>query len=179
MNSLETSDLHILTARIKNFKIKVVSDLMSIGLILKTIRDKKIYEQQHETFDSFLGDPDVALGRSTAYKAIKIWEVFGQIKSRVLDIGTERLNLIAGPVEKDPKNMEEWIDKARALSLSDLKAEIKGEDMPEGALSPEIRAERFIDTIQPRDFVSKSKRLNDVEAMMKKVIVAYLTRKRK
>ena len=81
----------------------------------------------YDSFEEYLGTPDVAMGRSKAYGLIQIYKTFveklGVPGADLLEIGTSKLLLIAPVVESDK---DEWIAKAKHLSKSDLKAELQG-----------------------------------------------------
>jgi N6-adenosine-specific RNA methylase IME4 len=80
----------------------------------------------YETFESYLADPDVDISRGTATKLIEVYRNYNLklniFAAKLLPIGTEKLYLLSKHI--DETNVEEWLNKAAALSRSDLKEEI-------------------------------------------------------
>jgi len=108
-------------------KMNIEANFIHLAKLLKRVRDEKLYlSLDHKTWESYLGDPDIAIGRSTAYKLIAAWELWVEKLSvpepALLDIGSKRLGYIAPVVSND---VEGWLSKARSLSLSDLLMEVR------------------------------------------------------
>lgn len=83
-----------------------------------------------DSWEEFLGQPEIGIHRSTAYNLMGIWKVFkermGLDDHTLLDIDYTKLTKllkISNVVEKD---REEWLGKAKSLSVSDLVCEING-----------------------------------------------------
>ncbi len=82
----------------------------------------------HDTFEEYLGTPEISFHRTTAYKYMKVYSEF--IEYYKLDqkdlqgIDIDKLYLILPIVDK--KTVKEWLEKARTLSRSDLRYSIQG-----------------------------------------------------
>jgi hypothetical protein len=108
-------------------RAEIQKHFLELGRIFKEIRDNKLYRQlDHQTFDSFLGCPEISFRRSTAYALIRVYEVFVEklkVNQELLaQVGRAKLQTIIPVVEK---NVEEWIYKAKELSRSDLQDEVR------------------------------------------------------
>ena len=118
--------------------LKVVEDskqnFFIIGALLAEIHDNEYYKVMgYETFRSYLGDPDISLKYSTAYHAMKVVKKFDL--DETVGINYSKLIMIAPHVNEETK--EELLEKAQALSQSDLRREIrllKGEEDPDARL---------------------------------------------
>ena len=107
-------------------KFNIAGNYLILARLLKENRDNAYWKLEGcDTFDEFLGQPEVSFSRSKAYSLIRIWELY---KDRLhlddhtlLDIGNAKLALIAPVVESD---REGWLAKAKHLSKSDLKIEL-------------------------------------------------------
>jgi len=108
-------------------KMNIEANFIHLAQLLKRVRDEKLYlSLDQKTFESYLGDPDIAIGRSTAYKLIASWELYVERLSvpepTLLDIGSKRLGYISPVVSDD---VDGWLSKAKSLSLSDLLQEVR------------------------------------------------------
>lgn len=112
--------------------------------MLKINRDRKYYRTLgYETFEEYLGTPEISLSRGYTYKLIKNYELWVQ-KYRVSlaklnKIDTEKLYLTGMVATKD--NYEEWLERADKLSRSDIKALIKGEEYEYKVICPKCHYE--------------------------------------
>ncbi len=82
----------------------------------------------HASFAAYLADPDVNIAPRTAYRIIrvhKLVETYSLPSMAVVEVGSTKLDMIAGEVT--PDNVQEWLNKASALSTRDLKAELNGD----------------------------------------------------
>ena len=108
-------------------KLNVAANYLILAHLLKENRDGSLYKLLHcDSFDEFLGMPEIGFSRSKAYSLIQIWELYKDKlhidDHDLLDAGNSKLLMIAPYVEKD----REWLNKARLLSKSDLRLEING-----------------------------------------------------
>lgn len=98
-----------------------------MGVLLKELRDRELYKALGcETFNEYLGSPEISIERSQAYKLISICE-----QAQRLEIAPERLRLI----DKDklahvlpkatPETVEDVLADCESLSRSDLKEQYK------------------------------------------------------
>ena len=123
----DAKEAHAIYEEIKHRKKIVVYNFLELGKLLKILRDKKLYRLlDHQTFSSFLGDPEISFSRSTAYGLIGIFECF-ILKHKhdpelLANISWSKLHMIKGVYEEteDP----DWIYKADTLSQKDLIDEI-------------------------------------------------------
>ena len=104
----------------------VGAGFLAMGRLLKDNRDRKYFHVLgYETFEEFLGSPDVTLSRAMAFRLINTVEVFidklGRPHEELTAIGIGRLADITPVVEQDP---DEWLGKAQVLSRSDLQDEV-------------------------------------------------------
>ena len=105
---------------------KIVSvSLLQLGEWLKEIRDDRLHELLgSETFLSYLGG--LHFSQSSGYNAIRIYERYSeklQLSDKIItDIPQRRLVDMLPVITK--KNKDEWLEKAKALSSSDLRIEI-------------------------------------------------------
>ena len=118
-------------------KYNLVANYLVLGLLFKENRDEGLFKLLgYDSFEDFIGSPDVGFSRSKAYGLIRIRELYkeklGIDDKTLLEIGNAKLALIAPVVEKD---REGWLDKAKHLSKSDLRLEIDGQG-PGVNLSP-------------------------------------------
>jgi len=108
-------------------KLNVAANYLVLAHLLKENRDGSLYKLLGcDSWDEFLGMPEISFSRSKAYSLIQIWELYkdkmGIDDHTLLDIGNAKLLMVAPYVEKD----KEWLNKAKALSKSDLRLEING-----------------------------------------------------
>ncbi len=138
----ESESIH---KKILTLKNEIEMDFIKLGGYLKLVNDKKLYIGRGcESFNEYLAMPELSFQRSTAYAIMGVFTDFIESGlsevSDIENIGYYKLDrirqFISGPKEK----LEEWVEKARTLSLSDLNTEIreaKGE--PEKVYNPKSR----------------------------------------
>lgn len=130
MSELTPKHAHELNEKIISLKQRLNRNFIDIGKYLKVMRDDEAYKQLgYETFEIYLGIPELAFNRSTAYNLIVVYETF------VLDLKYEpeqlaeadysKLARILPTVKVQPVGHEEWFGKALTLSRSDLEKELK------------------------------------------------------
>ena len=107
-------------------KKRTSNSLLSLGALLLKIKNEGIYEEQFETFEEFLGSPEVSFSRATAYKIMAVVNFLCNYKiefESVEDIDTDKLYRIIRVANTE--QVSEWIEKARTLSRSDLANEVR------------------------------------------------------
>ena len=90
--------------RLEQIKRKITGELLEMGQLLSEIKNDMLYAPQYDTFDEFIAIPELSFGRTTAYKAIRIYEVFVEnfcLKDKIIDINSDKLYMIAGIVDND------------------------------------------------------------------------------
>lgn len=119
-------------------KKESVKTFLRIGFLLHTIEEEKLYRQLgHETFKSFISDPDIGYGESTcnAYKNVYRYYVLHLkvTEDEIANIPVVMLNSSMGALKKkDEKEVkEEWIPKMQNLSTGDFMQELKENHMIE------------------------------------------------
>ena len=128
MNEIVTKKSNIHQTVI-GLKKEIESNFIKLGGYLKLIRDEKLFKERGcVTFEEYIAMPELALNRSTVYTIINVFEVFFEKSNQsdieeLTEIGYSKLNRISQ--FKEQPDFEEWIYKAKTLSLSDLGAEIK------------------------------------------------------
>ena len=128
MNEIVTKKSNIHQTVI-DLKKEIESNFIKLGGYLKLIRDEKLFKEKGcLTFEEYIGQPELSLNRSTTYAIINVFEVFFEKSNQsdieeLTEIGYSKLNRISQ--FKEQPDFEEWIYKAKTLSLSDLGAEIK------------------------------------------------------
>ena len=124
MNELTETNVH---DKVIELKKDIERSFIKMGGYLKLIRDGKLYlEKGCVTFEEYIAIPELALNRSTVYAIINVFEVFFEKSNQsddLIEIGYSKLNRISQ--FKNQPDFEEWIYKAKTLSLSDLGLEIK------------------------------------------------------
>ena len=120
---------HDIRARIADKTVATANNLLELGKLFKTMRDEKLYrytDSECGSFEEYLAWDEVAFGRSTVFSFIHVYELYvlklGYDVEFLAGIGHKRLQRINPVVEKDPV---EWIFKAKTLSPSDLRNEVR------------------------------------------------------
>jgi len=129
-----------------------------LGAYLKQVRDFELYREIGcESFEEYIGQPELSFKRSTVYSLIGVYEEFFSEKSNHLDIENieeidyTKLDKIRRFRYLPKEEFAEWVEKARVLSLSDLIKEIKearGEPI-EGEEIQEQKIEQYKDVTCP------------------------------
>ena len=122
----QANSAHALLEELILAKYNIAANYLVIGGILSKIRRDGLFKMLGcDSFNEFLGMPEVKLKHSKANYLAHIYELYkvklGVDDSRLLKIGIANLNLIAPVVESDK---EEWLSKAESLSSSDLRIEL-------------------------------------------------------
>lgn len=112
-------------------KQSITKNFWNLAVMLKINRDRKYYKTLgYETFEEYLGTPEISLSRGYVYKLIKNYELWVQkynvSPAKLQGIDTEKLYLVG--IMSNKNDYEEWLEKAKVLSRSDIRGLIKGED---------------------------------------------------
>ena len=104
------------------------ANFLVLARLLKDNRDEGMFKfLGHDSFDSYLGSPELGFKRSTAYGLIHLVELYvdklNVPADKLIAIGTSKLTKIASVVES---NVSDWLDKAEHYSKSDLDEQISG-----------------------------------------------------
>jgi len=118
-----------------------------MGQRLKEIKEKELFhflgDGGYDTFESYLGSPELQFDRRKAYYLIQIYSTFCEnlnIKQEdISGIYWTTLRQILPIVNKE--NHQEWIEKARTLSRTDLDLEIR--EFKTGISSSECKHEEW------------------------------------
>lgn len=82
------------------------------------------------SFKEYLGQPDFGYKQAALYRFAQLYEIYcqklGYKPDQLADISYDRLFMIKNKILEGDK--DEWLSKARTLSLGDLALEIKEED---------------------------------------------------
>lgn len=88
----------------------------------------KLYKKlDFESFSEYAASPEISVSRSYAYKLSKYWEVFvlelEMDKEELENLDATKLMYVLPVINKE--NKEEWMCKVEALSVKDLRIEVK------------------------------------------------------
>jgi len=113
--------------RIVDLRNRAEQTFLELGEELYWFEAEKQYKAlNYETFEAYLADPEVDIGRSIAFMLKGVYEKFVlDLKVQpvgLLEAGHSKLDLVRPYVT--PDNVDEWVDKAASLSRSDLRAEL-------------------------------------------------------
>ena len=145
--SIERSIAHSAHKHIVTLRNKAEYTFLELGAALYVFEERKYYlELGYESFNEYLGDPDVDISRRMAYMLKGLHQKFALETpvqpSHQLTAGVSKLEMIRPHVEGD--NVEELVNMAMTLSRSDLKIELIRKfgdgDPPEWCLCPECGA---------------------------------------
>lgn len=115
---------------IKNLKGKIEIDFVSLGQLLSELKRTNLHKRKGYKNFKELVESELKFANSFASKLISNYDLF--VRKKDLDdgsmheIGLDRLNIIK-PVVQDADRLEsdEWIDKAKELTTSELREEVK------------------------------------------------------
>lgn len=105
-------------------------NILELGRLLLIFKEEKLYDQLgHEKFSQFISDPEIGLAPSTAYNAVRLYDVFCrklEIPVKELsEIPWSKLQMLAPIVDEKEKNEAmAWIDRARVLGAGDFGDEV-------------------------------------------------------
>ncbi len=126
---IKSDDAHKNRELILAYHQETQRNFLTLGELFKECRDKKYWKDLgYESFAAFIGDPEIALKRSTVANMIHIYELYAEKLSIQIDelkkIGSRKLQIIAPVVETDP---ERWLGEAETSSKSDLINSVRAE----------------------------------------------------
>lgn len=113
--------------RIVHLRNQLETTFLTLGEELHVFHTGKQYETLgYSTFEAYLADPEVDLSRSSAYQAIAVYRHY------ILNLECPTVGLLQAGVAKaellipytTEDNVDEWLNKASALSRSDLRIEL-------------------------------------------------------
>lgn len=125
----DADEAHEVYQQIKSIREDETKNRLFLGKALTRFEDGRLYESLgHNTFESFIGDPEVDIGRSTAYRYMKVYRRFLLMAETpaedVVKMGMRKAGMISRFVNDPAEDIQEWIEKAKMLSRSDLQEEI-------------------------------------------------------
>ena len=138
--------------RIENIHDKIIEickdinkQFIELGAYFDLLIEKRLYKEKgYDSFNEYIGQPEIPMELRTAQAIIAVYRNYfkGECNQphikELIDIGYTKLERII-QYKKD-SNFDEWIEKARTHSLSDLNADIreaKGE--PEKVYNPKSK----------------------------------------
>jgi hypothetical protein len=127
--SIVPEDAHKVKEEIIVCHRETQKNFLRLGSLFKECRDKQYWKVLgYDSFAAFIGDPEIALKRSTVANMIHIYELYAERLSIRIDelsrIGSRKLQIIAPVVETDP---ERWLAEAETSSKSDLINSVRAE----------------------------------------------------
>lgn len=121
--------------QIRLLKKGLQGSFIELAKLLHENREYKYYEDlDYVTFEQYIASPELSFERRTVYSLIAIYERF------VLEYHVQPVALLEADYSKldrilrvtTPENYEEWFDKAKSLSRSDLEEEIREYQVSQG-----------------------------------------------
>lgn len=92
------ADLHNALQQIKGFRKNLAKGFYDVGLVLREIQQKKLYEAKgFGTFEAFLERETAELGKTTALRLVRIASLFQ--KEAALELGMERIFMALVSIE--------------------------------------------------------------------------------
>ena len=115
-----------ITTLVRNIR----SNYITLAELLYKMKTENLWQYlSYESFWAYVGSPEISLKRSTVYKLLGIYEKFVLEEKvshdRLAGVDYNKLDMVRTKVEGDA---EEWIEKAKELSRSDLRGEIDGKE---------------------------------------------------
>ena len=106
----------------------ITKNLLQLGRLLIESKENEYFKAYADTFTEYLGTPEISLSRSFAFKIMfnyTKWVIeLGISQAKLEHIDSEKLYLVG--VQADEGNYEEWLERAKTLSRSDIR-EMVGE----------------------------------------------------
>jgi len=107
-------------------KDAIQANFIVLAKLFKDSRDCSLWKLlDYESFEGYLGSPEIGFSRSKVYDLIRIYELYvdklGMSPDDVIKFDHSKLTLIAPVVESDKDG---WLGKARHLSKADLHIEL-------------------------------------------------------
>jgi hypothetical protein len=128
MNEIVAAAAYQLNEAILQCNMDIRGSFLHMAALLVQMREERLYRAlDYDTFESYLGSLGAEGNRSWLYKLIRSYELFSQKlqipNNRLIEVGPSKLDVIASVVNED--NKDEWLDKAAALSKSDIILEVR------------------------------------------------------
>jgi len=126
--------------RIIGLRQDLQRSFLELGKELYELREAEQWKELgHPTFNSYVADPEVDLGRMTAFRLMSTYSRY-MLELQVtpvllLQAGYSKLYMLHSYMK--PTNVEEWVDRAGTLSRSDLSKAIREELKPPPPPLPE------------------------------------------
>ena len=123
-------------------KDAIQANFIVLAKLFKDSRDCSLWKLlDYESFEGYLGSPEIGFSRSKVYDLIRIYELYvdklGMSPDDVIKFDHSKLTLIAPVVESDKDG---WLGKARHLSKADLHIELGR--VPGKSISPPTSVSR-------------------------------------
>ena len=103
--------------------VEIKKNLWDLAIVLKHIRDNRLYKFYNDTWESYLASLNSSISRSFAHKIITNYEIWGEgynvSQEKLQDIDSEKLYIAGTMANKE--NYEEVLEQARTLSRSDVR----------------------------------------------------------
>lgn len=121
-----------------------------IGKNLYEIQENNLFKHLgdggYETFNMYLASPELELSRRQAFYLIKVYRIycknFGASLEQMEGAKLSALKVTLPVVTQE--NYEEWLEKTKVLSLSDVRAEVKREELGKDPMDCEHEWEKRI-----------------------------------
>jgi len=104
-----------------------------IGQRLKEIKKGNLFKHLgdggYDTFESYLASPELQISRRQAYYFISIYSTYCEkygVKIEEME-GAKWTGLAESLPVVNEKNYEEWLEKSKSLSISDIRIEVRKE----------------------------------------------------
>lgn len=130
---IESDDAWERHRRIVELRRDLEGSFLALGKELFEFRENEVWKQlEYPTLHAYLADPEVDLGRSTAFRLMAIHHDYVLCYEvppvGLLEAGNAKLDMLRPYMTS--ANVEEWVDRAGTLTRSDLSAAIKAELKP-------------------------------------------------
>jgi hypothetical protein len=104
-------------------------NFLDLAMLLCQSRDFALWKLLgHDSMESYLGEPEIGIRRSTAFNLMRSFDLYitklAVAQDDLVEAGSSKLTMLAPYIEKHPEKVLEWVDKAKALSKSDLREEL-------------------------------------------------------
>ena len=105
---------------------------LELGSLFNEVRENQLYVLQgYDTFEEWLGEPDIDVSYQVALRFISIYETyilkFNMRPELLAGIEYTKLEMLSAMSDRPKEVIEDWLERAKVLKRSDLRKEIKGE----------------------------------------------------
>ena len=133
-NIVSPEEAHKYHQAVLRVTVEIKKNLWDLAIILKHIRDNKLYKYYSDTWESYLADLNSSISRSFAHKIITNYEIWGEEfnvsqdklridQEKLFDIGT----MITGK-KLTLEEVEENLERAKNWSRSDVRQYKSGKE---------------------------------------------------